>query len=82
MKFGAYVRQVVLFNTIHPNYGQVVFSITLNFPFVFTQDGLPKVGSSFKEIFVVALFEKNQKLIIFHPIMHSDFRELLENIFR
>ena len=69
-------------NTIRSNYRQVVFSITLNFPLVFTQDGLPELGSSFKEIFLVAPCEKNQKLIIFHPILHQDFRGLLENIFR
>jgi len=69
-------------DTIHSNYRQVVFSITLNFPLEFTQEGLPELGSGFKEIFLVALFEKNPKLIIFHPIMHPDFRELLENLFR
>ena len=68
--------------TIHPNYRQAVFSITLNFPLEFTQDGLPELGSSFKEIFLVALFEKNPKLIIFHFILHPDSRGLLENLFR
>ena len=68
--------------TIHPNYRQAVFSITLNFPLEFTQDGLPELGSSFKEIFLVALFEKNPKLIIFHSILHPDSRGLLENLFR
>ena len=69
-------------DTIRSNYRQVVFSITLNFPLVFTQDGLPEQGSSFKEIFLVALFEKNPKLIICHLILHPDFRGLLENLFR
>ena len=69
-------------HTIHPNYRQAVFSITLNFPLEFTQDGLPELGSSFKEIFLVALFEKNPKLIIFHSILHPDSRGLLENLFR
>ena len=69
-------------NTVRSNYRQVVFSITLNFPLVFTQDGLPEQGSSFKEIFLVAPFEKNPKLIIFHPILHPDFKALLENLFR
>ena len=68
--------------TIRSNYRQVVFSITLNFPLVFTQDGLPELGSSFEEIFLVAPFEKNPKLIIFYPILHLDFRGLLENLFR
>ena len=61
--------------TIHSNYGQVVLSSTLDFSLVFTLDGLPELGSSFKEIFLVALFEKNQ-------ILHSEFTELIENIFR
>ena len=69
-------------HTIHPNYRQAVFSITLNFPLEFTQDGLPELGSSFKEIFLVAPFEKNPKLIVFHPILHLDFTGLLENLFR
>ena len=45
--------------TIHPNYRQAVFSITLNFPLEFTQDGLPELGSSFKEIFLVAPFVRH-----------------------
>ena len=57
-------------------------SSTLDFPLVLTQDGLPELGSSFKEIFLVTLFEKNPKLIIFHPILHPDFRGVLENLFR
>ena len=61
--------------TIHSNYRQVVLSSTLDFSLVFTLDGLPELGSSFKEIFLVALFEKNQ-------ILHSEFTELIENIFR
>ena len=60
----------------------MAFSITLNFSLVYTQDGLSEQGSSFKEIFLVAPFEKNPKLIVFHPILHPDFRELLENFFR
>ena len=68
--------------TIHSNYGQVVLSSTLDFSLVFTLDGLPELGSSFKEIFLVALFEKNPKLIIFHSILHPDSRGLLENLFR
>ena len=58
------------------------FSITLNFSLVFTQDGLPELGSSFKEIFLVALFEKNPKLIIFPLILQSEFLGLLEDLFR
>ena len=69
-------------NSIRSNYRQVVFSITLNFPLVFTQDGLPELGSSFIEIFLEAPFEKSPKLIIFHPILHSEFTGLVENIFR
>ena len=65
-------------DTVRSNFRQVVFSITLNFSLVFTQDGLPELGSSFKEIFLVA----PQKLIIFHPILHQEFRRLLENLFK
>jgi len=50
--------------TIHPNYRQVVFSITLDFRLVYTQYGPPEQGSSFKKIFLVAPFEKNPKLIV------------------
>ena len=75
-------RAYTALDTIHPNYRQAVFSITLNFPLEFTQDGLPELGSSFKEIFLVALFEKNPKLIIFHSILHPHSRGLLENLFR
>ena len=64
--------KVTWLSTVRPNYRQVVFSITLNFSLVFTQDGLPELGFSFKEIFLVALFEKNPKLIIFHSILHPD----------
>ena len=52
--------------TIHSNYRQVVLSSTLDFSLVFTLDGLPELGSSFKEIFL----EKNQ-------ILHSEFTELI-----
>ena len=48
--------------TIHSNYRQVVLSSTLDFLLVFTLDGLPELGSSFKEIFFVAPFEKNSKI--------------------
>ena len=68
--------------TIRSNYRQVVLGSTLDFLLVYTQDGLPELGSSFKEIFLVALFEKNPKLIIFHSILHPDSRGLLENLFR
>ena len=57
-------------------------SITLNFPIVYTQDGLSEPGSSFKEIFLVAPFEKSPKLMIFLCILHSEFTQLIENIFR
>ena len=68
--------------TIRSNYRQVVLKSTLNFLLVYTQDGLPELGSSFKEIFLVALFEKNQKLMIFHLTLHLEFIELLESRFR
>ena len=55
-------------------------SITLNFPIVYTQDGLSEPGSSFKEIFLVAPLEKNPKLMIFHFILQSEFTKLLENL--
>ena len=35
----------LFFLTVRSNYRQVVFSITLNFLLVFTQDGLPELGS-------------------------------------
>ena len=69
-------------STIPSNYRQVVLSSTLYFLLAFALDGLPELGSSFKEIFLVALFEKNPKLIIFHSMLHLDFRGLLENLFR
>ena len=62
-----------MYDTVRSNYRQVVFSITLNFPLVFTQDGLPELESSFKEIFLVTPFANNPKLIIFHLILQSDF---------
>ena len=68
-------------HTIHSNYRQVVLSSTLDFLLVFTVDGLPELRSSFKEIFLVTPFEKNPKLIVFHQILHSEFTELIENIF-
>ena len=68
--------------TIRSNYRQVVLGSTLDFLLVYTQDGLPELGSSFKEIFLVALFGKNLKLIIFHLTLHLEFIELLESIFR
>ena len=68
--------------TIRSNYRQVVFSITLDFLLVYTQYGPPEQEISFKKIFLVAPFEKNPKLIVFHPILHPDFRGLLENFFR
>ena len=68
--------------TIHSNYRQVVLSSTLDFLLVSTLDGLPELGSSFIEIFLEAPFEKSPKLIIFHPILHSEFTGLIENILR
>ena len=52
---------------------QTTASSTLDFLLVHTQDRLPELVSNFKEIFLVAPFEKNPKLIIFHPILHTDF---------
>ena len=69
-------------DTIRSNYRQVVLRSTLDFLLVYTQDGLPELGSSFKEIFLVALFEKNPKLIIFHLTLHLKFIGLLESLFR
>ena len=43
--------------TIHSNYRQVVLSSTLHFLLAFALDGLPELGSSLKEIFLVAPFE-------------------------
>ena len=74
--------EVKLLPTIRSNYRQVVFSSTLDFLLVHTQDRLPELVSNFKEIFLVAPFEKNPKLITFHPILHTDFTGLLENLFR
>ena len=62
-------------DTSRSNYRQVVFSITLDFLLVYTQYGPPEQESSFKKIFLVAPFEKNPKLIVFHPILHPDFRQ-------
>ena len=59
--------------TIRPNYRQVVFIITRNFLLVYTQDGLPELGSSFKEIFLVALFEKKSKIDYFSSYVASRF---------
>ena len=64
--------------TIHSNYRQVVLRSTLDFLLVYTQNGLLELGSSFKEIFLVAPFEKNPKLTIFYPVLHTDFRGLLK----
>ena len=55
---------------------------TLDSLLVFTLDGLSELGSSLKEIFLVAPFEKSPKLIIFQQILHSEFTGLIENIFR
>ena len=68
--------------TIRSNYRQVVLSSTLDFLLVYSLDGLPELVSSFKEIFHVAPFEKNPKLIIFHLPLHSKFIGLLESLFR
>ena len=68
--------------TIRSNYRQVVFSITLDFPLVYTQYGPPEQESSFKKIFLVAPFEKNPKLIVFSLILKSEFLGLLEDLFR
>jgi len=46
-------------STIHSNYRQVALSSTLDILLVFTLDGLPELGSSFKEIFFEAPFEKS-----------------------
>ena len=59
----------------------MVLSSTLNFLLVYTLDGIPELRSDFKDIFLVAPFEKNPKLIIFHLIMHSKFIGLLESLF-
>ena len=69
-------------DTIRSNNRQVVFSITLDFLLVYTQYGPPEQESSFKEIFLVALFEKNPKLIVFSIILMSEFLGLIENLFR
>ena len=60
----------------------MVFGITLNFPLVYIQYGPPEQESSLKKIFLVAPFEKNQKLIIFHHILQSESLGLLEEPFR
>ena len=54
--------------TIHSNYRQVVLSSTLDFLLVFTLDRIPELGSSFKEIFLVALFKRNPKLMIWKKV--------------
>ena len=59
----------------------MVFSITLDFPLVYTECGPPELVSSFKEIFLVAPFEISPELIIFHHIFYSEFTGLIENIF-
>ena len=69
-------------NTIRSNYRQVVFSITLDFPLVYTQYGPSEQESSFKKILIVAPFEKNPKLIVFSLILKSEFLGLLEDLFR
>ena len=61
---------------------QVVFSGTLDFPLVYTKNGPYELGSSFKEIFLVAPFEKNPNLIVFSLILKSEFLGLLEVLFR
>ena len=53
---------IELVDTIHSNYRQVVLSSTMNFLLVFTLNGLPELGSSFKEIFLVAPFENKSKI--------------------
>ena len=68
--------------TIRSSYRQAVFSITLDFPLVYTQYGPPEQESSFKKIFLVAPFEKNPKLIVFSLILKSEFLGLLEDLFR
>ena len=73
---------VSVFNTIHSNYRQVVFSITLDFPLDYAQYGSPEQESSFKKIFFVAPFEKNPKLSVFSFILKSEFLGLVEDIFR
>ena len=69
-------------DTIHSNYRRVVLSSTQDFLLDFTLDGLPELGYSFREILLVAPFEKSPKLIIFHQILHSEFTGLIKNIFR
>ena len=44
----------------------MVFYSTLDFWLVFTLDRLSELGSSFKEIFLLAPFERSPKLMIFH----------------
>ena len=55
-------------------------SSTLDFLLLFLLDELPELGSSFKEIFLVAHFDKSLKLITFHYILHSEFTGLTENV--
>ena len=68
--------------TIRSNYRHGVLGSTLDFLLVYTQDGLLELGSSFKEIFLVAPFEKNPKLIVFSLILKSEFLGFLEDLFR
>ena len=81
---GKYFSQVILLATvtIRLNYRQVVFLSTRDFLLVYTQDGLPELGSSFKEIFLVALFKKNPKFIVFPLDLYSEFTGLLESLLR
>ena len=68
--------------TIRSNCRKVVLSSTPDFLLIYTLDGPPELGSSFKEIFYVAPFEKNPKLIIFHLTLHLKFTGILESLFR
>ena len=68
-------------DTIRPNYRQVVFSITLNFPLVFTQDGLPELGTSFKETFLVAPFKKKSKNDNFSSYIAPRFQRVVRKPF-
>ena len=49
----------------------MVLSSTLDILLVYALDGLPEVGSSFKEIFHVAPFEKNPKLNVFSRVLRD-----------
>ena len=66
--------------TIRLNKSQVVFHRTLDFMLVYTQEGLPELGSSFKEIFLGALFEKKGKKK-FPLLLQWEFKGLIKRLF-